>query len=67
MRFRRLYALKRFLSIFSDLIFDSKVDPGMPSLAAAPEVPDIGARWSAAFTYQNPDSRGRPGRWASRR
>src|SRR5579864_4556972 len=32
--------LKRFLLIFSDLIFDSKVDPGKPSLAAAPEGPD---------------------------
>ena len=27
----------------------------------------IGARWCAAFTYQSPDNRGRPGRWASRR
>src|SRR6266852_3273012 len=27
--------LKRFLLIFSDLIFDSKVDPGKPSLAAS--------------------------------
>src|SRR5580658_6224544 len=32
--------LKRFLSIFSDLIFDSRVDPGIPSLAAAPAEPD---------------------------
>src|SRR5712692_9278200 len=32
--------LKRFLQIFSDLIFDSKVDPGKPSLAAAPDGPD---------------------------
>src|SRR5229473_3439683 len=32
--------LKRFLLIFSDLIFDSKVDPGKPSLAAAPDGPD---------------------------
>src|SRR5580658_4038189 len=31
--------LKRFLSIFSDLIFDSRVDPGIPSLAAAPDEP----------------------------
>src|ERR1700730_7662524 len=30
--------LKRFLLIFSDLIFDSRVDPGRPSLAAAPDV-----------------------------
>ena len=29
--------LNRFLSIFSDLIFVSKVDPGIPSLAAAPD------------------------------
>src|SRR5258708_4371212 len=28
--------LKRFLSIFRDLIFDSRVDPGIPSLTAAP-------------------------------
>src|SRR5882724_8330974 len=32
--------LKRFLLIFSDLIFDSRVDPGTPSLAAAPDYPD---------------------------
>src|SRR6266446_10923875 len=32
--------LKRFLLIFSDLIFDSRVDPGKPSLAAAPDGPD---------------------------
>src|SRR6266853_1044644 len=32
--------LKRFLLIFSDLIFDSKVDPGKPSLTAAPDGPD---------------------------
>jgi len=32
--------LKRFLLIFSDLIFESRVDPGRPSLAAAPEGPD---------------------------
>ena len=31
--------LKGFLLIFSDLIFDSKVDPGKPSLAAAPDGP----------------------------
>src|SRR5260370_41150099 len=31
--------LKRCLLIFSDLIFDSRVDPGMPSLAAAPDGP----------------------------
>src|SRR5712692_2182884 len=31
--------LKRSLLIFSDLIFDSRVDPGMPSLAAAPDGP----------------------------
>jgi hypothetical protein len=33
--------LKSFLLIFSDLIFDSKVDPGRPSLAAAPDGLDI--------------------------
>src|SRR5260221_13388318 len=32
--------LKCFLLIFSDLIFDSRVDPGRPSLAAAPDGPD---------------------------
>src|SRR5580658_3399741 len=32
--------LKRYLSIFSDLIFDSSVGPGIPSLAAAPDCPD---------------------------
>src|SRR5882757_1114200 len=32
--------LKRFLSIFSVLIFDSSVDRGMPSLAAAPLSPN---------------------------
>src|SRR6266849_1947434 len=32
--------LIRFLLIFSDLIFDSRVDPGIPSLAAAPDGPD---------------------------
>jgi len=29
--------LKRFLSIFSDFIFDSSVDPGIPNLTAAPD------------------------------
>src|SRR5580704_13402747 len=33
-------ALKRFLSMFSDLIFDSRVVRGMPNLAAAPVCPD---------------------------
>jgi hypothetical protein len=37
---RDFVVLKRFLLIFSDLIFDSKVDPGKPSLAAAPDGPD---------------------------
>src|SRR5208283_485201 len=32
--------LKRFLSILSDLIFESRVEPGIPSLTAAPEGPD---------------------------
>jgi hypothetical protein len=32
--------LKRFLSIFNDRIFDSSVDRGMPSLAAAPDGPN---------------------------
>src|SRR5713226_1326741 len=38
--------LKRFLSIFSDLIFDSSVDRGMPNLAAAPLGPNIRPRLS---------------------
>src|SRR5216684_8490240 len=53
--------LKSFLLIFSDLIFDSKVDPGKPSLAAAPDGPDtcpplsrraasiISFSWAASF------------------
>src|SRR5258708_36203465 len=32
-------ALKRFLSIFSALTFDSRVDRGIPSLEAAPDGP----------------------------
>ena len=32
--------LKRFLSILSDRILESRVEPGMPSLIAAPEGPD---------------------------
>jgi hypothetical protein len=35
----RSAVLKRFLSIFSDRILDSKVDSGIPSLAAAPDGP----------------------------
>ena len=35
--------LKRLLLIFSALIFDSRVVPGMPSLAAAPDGPDTRA------------------------
>jgi hypothetical protein len=34
------HGLKRFLSIPSDLIFDSSVDRGMPNLAAAPVGPN---------------------------
>src|SRR6267143_1246980 len=53
--------LKRFLLIFRDLIFESKVDPGIPSLAAAPDGPDtrpplsrraasiISFSWEASF------------------
>src|SRR6266851_2459823 len=53
--------LKRFLLTFSDLIFDSRVDPGMPSFAAAPDGPDtrpplsrraasmISFSWAAGF------------------
>src|SRR6266446_9972621 len=39
-------ALKRFLSIFSDRIFDSSVDRGMPSLSAAPSGPNTRPRVS---------------------
>src|SRR5437764_10814974 len=35
-----LKVLKRCVLILSDLIFESRVDRGMPSLAAAPEGPD---------------------------
>jgi hypothetical protein len=38
--------LKRFLLIFSALIFDSRVVPGTPSLAAAPDGPDTRPRHS---------------------
>ena len=38
--------LKRFLSIFSDRIFDSSVDRGMPNLAAAPVAPNTRPRLS---------------------
>jgi hypothetical protein len=37
--FKGSVSLKRFLSICNDLIFDSSVVRGMPSLAAAPEGP----------------------------
>src|SRR5271167_388922 len=33
-------ALNRFLLILRDLILDSSVDPGIPSLAAAPDAPE---------------------------
>ena len=39
-------ALKRFLSIFSERIFDSSVDRGMPNLAAAPVGPKTCPRLS---------------------
>src|SRR5271165_3665160 len=54
-------ALKRFLLIFRDLIFESSVDPGIPSLAAAPDGPEtlpplslraasiISFSWEASF------------------
>src|SRR6202040_2529815 len=38
--------LKRFLSIFSDRIFDSRVDRGIPNLTAAPVGPNIRPRLS---------------------
>src|ERR1700688_4010110 len=39
-------ALKRFLLILSERIFDSNVDRGMPNLAAAPGGPNIRPRLS---------------------
>jgi len=42
--------LKRSLSIFSDLIFDSKVDRGIPNLAAAAVGPDTRPRVSFSAT-----------------
>ena len=39
--------LKRFLLILSALIFDSRVVPGTPSLAAAPDGPDTRPRHSS--------------------
>jgi hypothetical protein len=36
--------------IFSDLIFESRVDRGMPSLAAAPQRPDITSRHPRRFS-----------------
>ena len=41
-----LFVLKRFLSIFSDLIFDSSVERGMPNLPAAPCGPNTRPRLS---------------------
>src|SRR5271170_3438471 len=38
------FALKRFLSIFRDFIFDSSVDRGMPNFAAAPAGPNTRPR-----------------------
>src|SRR6266481_5662116 len=62
-RIRDAYAvLKRFLLIFSDLIFESRVVPGIPSLAAAPDGPNtrplvsrsaasiISFTWEASFS-----------------
>ena len=40
LRTARYSALNRRLSMFSALIFDSSVDEGTPSLAAAPNGPD---------------------------
>jgi hypothetical protein len=36
----RAVVLKLYLLIFIDLIFDSKVEGGIPSMAAAPDGPD---------------------------
>src|SRR6266436_2836715 len=51
--------LKRFLLIFSDLIFVSKVDPGIPSLAAAPDGPDTRPRLFSHVQVQWPRGHGR--------
>src|SRR5260221_12592778 len=40
------WGVKRFLSIFSDRIFDSRVDRGIPNLTAAPLGPDTRPRVS---------------------
>src|ERR1700674_2896309 len=57
--------LKRFLLIFSDLIFESSVVPGIPSLAAAPDGPNtrplvsrsaasiISFSWVASFSEKS--------------
>src|SRR4029077_17639588 len=65
-RIRDGYAvLKRFLLIFSDLIFESRVVPGIPSLAAAPDGPNtrplvsrsaasiISFSWVASFSEKS--------------
>jgi hypothetical protein len=36
----RYAGLEPYLSIFSDFIFDSSIDAGIPNLAAAPDGPD---------------------------
>src|SRR5260370_13462520 len=47
--------LKRCLLIFSDLIFDSRVDPGMPSLAAVPDsrdtIPSLSRRAASMISF----------------
>src|SRR5580704_6023544 len=66
LRIRDGYAvLKRFLLIFSDLIFESSVVPGIPSLAAAPDGPKtlplvsrsaasiISFSWAASFSEKS--------------
>src|SRR6266481_3547083 len=56
--------LKRLLLIFSDLIFDSKVDRGIPSLAAAPDGPytrplhSLSAASIIAFSWEGSFLRG---------
>jgi len=49
--------LKRCLPIFSALIFDSRVDEGMPSLAAAPRGPETRPLVSAKAASINSFSR----------
>src|SRR6266404_4808382 len=48
--------LNRFLSIFSDLIFDSSVDRGTPNFAAAPVGPNTRPRLVSRSVSENSSS-----------